>query len=1175
MKFMCVKNTDMLNSMEGNEESVRILGEYLGYKVGRNPVDPTGEWKIYFSSKTESTSVGVIAAKPQEDLTNESSTLFVRRLYQQQVLELKNHLGTFSVSVVAFVGVKRIVFFQMFGGNRDRRLDINLETIGKELYAGNLNYLKDEHVKLIEDEFGFGEFEIKMDFERIFRQELTNHFLEVVSLYRKKLSELITGAHSLRMQLKPAVDQKTIIYIERDDLPNLVQSDSYLAVLSTVVDTIILRQLMRRFLEGYYGADSFEVSGIALGVGNGTMDDAIREVVHATANIGNEQEIRKLNVHRSEIHQLSLFADVLNDDELKSTSQVSIEKDKRDAVAKLSRRAQKQFELTYDGDLFAGRISEITNSVEEKISEEFPEFMAKMWIDTSANNYSFRYEDMPPESLEKQYERSMSNNVQIEIDRDTRKPLVYYGKDASEQKSKGAYYTDINFVNYMIEKSVIVEFDKRCDKVRETVKNGTVDDVDSALAHLLDLKIADFTVGGGSFLRGAFIKLSEKYESFADFNIPSELFDRYPMFSGNSDSQYLWEKYVLENMLYGVDIDYKALIIASLTLTLSSLENRPKETKLPQLIGRTLINQNSLINAVPYYRREEVFGRHQKDIARLVKLKKSDFDKFDELRKELQGEVISELGSLKLGKLDSEDFTRCAKVLKIEAIELNLPEIFFNEDGTLKEHGGVDIVVGNPPWEVWKPNSDEFFGPLYGMKKFNALKKKEKKKVQDDLLGESPTLREKWEEYNRRMVLGSDYFRNDDCFRYQAWVVDGKKVKSDINLYKISLERFVQLGNDGCRYSILVPDNLVTDLGNTGLRHMLFDNYNVEEFLSFDNNKGIFPGVHRSYKFAVLNFNGDERGTRKLHAFFYKQSLDLLNNDADKLEYDMEDVRRNEPQRLSLCEFRSRDESILYNRINNRYRSLEESKLIDFTRDFDKTNDSKMFVKNNGGNDLIPLYEGKFINQFRLIRQPSELEEAVARDVVAGKVGEDYRHYRIVVRSIGRATDERSLIATLLPPLTTAANSLMMQKGSDRMELSDKLFYLGMLDSYCLDYVLRRRITSNVNKFLLMSVPMPKPVEVADAGEIVGVVKALLKENGEIYAGLDDEIPGNKYDGFSHEELIAELNARIMIDFGLSRDDIVNLMKSFESAKHTEDVRETAQNIIDVYDKMKEQCYEG
>ena len=576
---MCVKNTDMLNSMEGNEESVRILGEYLGYKVGKNPVDPTGEWKIYFSSKTESTSVGVIAAKPQEDLTNESSTLFVRRLYQQQVLELKNHLGTFSVSVVAFVGVKRIVFFQMFGGNRDRRLDINLETIGKELYAGNLNYLKDEHVKLIEDEFGFGEFEIKMDFERIFRQELTNHFLEVVSLYRKKLSELITGAHSLRMQLKPAVDQKTIIYIERDDLPNLVQSDSYLAVLSTVVDTIILRQLMRRFLEGYYGADSFEVSGIALGVGNGTMDDAIREVVHATANIGNEQEIRKLNVHRSEIHQLSLFADVFNDDELKSTSQVSIEKDKRDAVAELSRRAQKQFELTYDGDLFAGRISEITNSVEEKISEEFPEFMAKMWIDTSANNYSFRYEDMPPESLEKQYERSMSNNVQIEIDRDTRKPLVYYGKDASEQKSKGAYYTDINFVNYMIEKSVIVEFDKRCDKVRETVKNGTVDDVDSALAHLLDLKIADFTVGGGSFLRGAFIKLSEKYESFADFNVPSELFDRYPMFSGNSDSQYLWEKYVLENMLYGVDIDYKAIIIASLTLTLSSLENRPKETK--------------------------------------------------------------------------------------------------------------------------------------------------------------------------------------------------------------------------------------------------------------------------------------------------------------------------------------------------------------------------------------------------------------------------------------------------------------------------------------------------------------------------------------------------------------------------------------------------------------------
>ena len=83
--------------------------------------------------------------------------------------------------------------------------------------------------------------------------------------------------------------------------------------------------------------------------------------------------------------------------------------------------------------------------------------MAKLWVDTASGNFSFRYQDMPPESLEKQYEDSMSKNVQIKIDSKTKKPVVFYGDDKSEQKSKGAYYTDQRFVDYMINKTVGVE----------------------------------------------------------------------------------------------------------------------------------------------------------------------------------------------------------------------------------------------------------------------------------------------------------------------------------------------------------------------------------------------------------------------------------------------------------------------------------------------------------------------------------------------------------------------------------------------------------------------------------------------------------------------------------------------------------------------------------------------
>ena len=65
-------------------------------------------------------------------------------------------------------------------------------------------------------------------------------------------------------------------------------------------------------------------------------------------------------------------------------------------------------------------------------------------------------------------------------------------------------------------------------------------------------------------------------------------------------------------------------------------------------------------------------------------------------------------------------------------------------------------------------------------------------------------------------------------------------------------------------------------------------------------------------------------------------------------------------------------------------------------------------------------------------------------------------------------------------------------------------------------------------------------------------------------------IPGNEYQGFSHDELIAELNARVMVDFNLTRQEIVTLMETFKSKNHVKDVEADEQRIIDKYDELTE-----
>ena len=431
--------TELMKNLKNDVYSFELLADYLGYSVGENPIEEFGEWKIFFTDKLEDNSKGVMAVKLEGDLTPSSKTIEIRRLFKQ-VEELKKTFTLdFDTQLVGFIGENRVVIFPTFSGNRDVRLDINPETADKSLYISNFNLLKNEYIQVEEDEFGFGN-SIKIP-DGVFTQQLSTHFLSVVSYYRKKLSELIT-ATTLKNELKELVDFKARFYLDNNDLVNLVEDDTYTSVLSNVVDTIILRQLMRRFLEGYYGSDAFNVSGIALGIGDGTLDGAIKKIVEAEATIrvGDEDAFKKLNKKKKVIepqNEITLF-DIFDDDEVQATSQIKLETDTKIQLNEINNRATEQFRSVYDGDLFAGSVGLVADTIETKLSQEYTEFWTKLWLDTNAQEYSFRFEDLPPNAIEKQYENSMSQNVQIRIE-EANKPVVYYGEDVVEQKNKGAY----------------------------------------------------------------------------------------------------------------------------------------------------------------------------------------------------------------------------------------------------------------------------------------------------------------------------------------------------------------------------------------------------------------------------------------------------------------------------------------------------------------------------------------------------------------------------------------------------------------------------------------------------------------------------------------------------------------------------------------------------------------
>lgn len=168
------------------------------------------------------------------------------------------------------------------------------------------------------------------------------------------------------------------------------------------------------------------------------------------------------------------------------------------------------------------------------------------------------------------------------------------------------------------------------------------------------------------------------------------------------------------------------------------------------------------------------------------------------------------------------------------------------------------------------------------------------------------------------------------------------------------------------------------------------------------------------------------------------------------------------------------------------------------------------------------------------------------------------------------STNQRSLIATLLPPNVTSTNSIFAQRDITRVSLPDKLFIVGILNSYVIDFVLRQLVQMTINYIYLKQLPIPSSNQFKDADNIIQIVKELLQENKGYYQDLDDLVQGDAYQGYSHDELIAELNARVMLDFNLTRQEVVTLMHTFESAAHKKDVQEETQRILDCYDKLSE-----
>lgn len=308
--------------------------------------------------------------------------------------------------------------------------------------------------------------------------------------------------------------------------------------------------------------------------------------------------------------------------------------------------------------------------------------------------------------------------------------------------------------------------------------------------------------------------------------------------------------------------------------------------------------------------------------------------------------------------------------------ELEFPDVFHAAGS------GFDAVIGNPPWDIAKPNSKEFFSnidPLY-----RSYGKQEALRYQTDYFKDAECERT-WLDYNADFRAQSNFMgytaiafgdpiendksqdrfgmargRENDAL-HARWRAARAKAKgfadpahpfrhqgsADLNLYKAFLEQAHVLLRVGGRFGLIVPSGLYSDHGSGGLRRLFLDRCHWEWLFGFINWNKIFPSIYYRFKFnAVVVEKGGE--TKAIKTAFVRTCLeDWERAEALATPYTRAQVDRFSPRSKAILEIQSpRDLEILEKIYANSVLLGDDGPDgwgIKYAREFDMTNDSKLF----------------------------------------------------------------------------------------------------------------------------------------------------------------------------------------------------------------------------------------
>jgi len=791
---------------------------------------------------------------------------------------------------------------------------------------------------------------------------------------------------------------------------------------------------------------------------------------------------------------------------------------------------------------------------------------------------------------------------------------------AANRKDEGIYYTPAGITGPMADSLVNSLAGKIVDEICDAVGSQKCDfkHADQLMAQLAEIRVADTACGSGGFLIKVLRAFWQQYQRIdtacawvAKILKPdngelylAELPPNVEAALGfrrrhNLDNHRVLIAQILLRHIFGVDKDPGALEVAKTNIWKEAVKLSPAhynyrelKTDVVKILPNLELNfhcADSLVDVELEKQAAWLAEYHQAELKRLSELRARYIEN------PMKHEPLDEALALRKKVRDNfvEHFQSENLPCEPGGFALHFWPCWFNADGTPKPFrssrreeaqtapatkppakkdqslltsaatsetpAGFDGIIGNPPWEGFKPIRKEFAANFYrGKPQFSKMGMDGPtfEKWFNEELKENKEFAAKWREHEEYYERHKEYFGRTFT----------KQGTADWNLFKLFIERDLSLVRQGGQFSLLVPSSIQTDEGCSDLRRWFITEHRLDELTSFENRgytviedgkektKQIFPDVDSRFKFGFFKLVKGAT-TPKNHAFDARFYLhDPKDAFAAPISYSVEMLRRFSPEMISVMEFRSPEDYAVVGRIRGEHKLLGELG-YQFRRELHPADDVKFYLKDPArklrkGESVI--YEGKMIQQFddsfaarvfhaedeavrpellrkELYRLGQFIRESEAEKVEGKKVPTEKEEFekflaelwkakkfqldcdfeRVGYRRIGRSTDERTIIATLLPAgvyfsdtvsyLIPAHYELTKAGKLSQEPLSpeDARSVLCLLDSLTLNYYIRSKISATLNMFYMYELPVPE-LSVTQKKNLAEFAAKLLKNPRDV-----------------------------------------------------------------------------